>query len=89
VHAAVDTLGHLLALHVTPANEQDRKQVDALAEEVGGRARLFAWPSRFRRLLLGIMNDYRKRWRGCTLSPLLASFFIGRSPSSVRVHNMF
>jgi hypothetical protein len=24
VHAAVDTLGHLLALHVTPANEQDR-----------------------------------------------------------------
>ena len=27
VHAAVDTLGHLLALHVTPANEQDRTQV--------------------------------------------------------------
>jgi len=24
VHIAVDTLGHLLALHVTPANEQDR-----------------------------------------------------------------
>ena len=24
VHMAVDTLGHLLALHVTPANEQDR-----------------------------------------------------------------
>ena len=24
VHAAVDTLGHLLALHVTPASEQDR-----------------------------------------------------------------
>src|SRR3712207_985581 len=23
VHAAVDTLGHLLALHVTPANEQE------------------------------------------------------------------
>ena len=33
VHAAVDTLGHLLALHVTPA-EQDRAQVGELAEEV-------------------------------------------------------
>jgi hypothetical protein len=30
VHAAVDTLGHLLALHVTPADEQYRAQVDAL-----------------------------------------------------------
>lgn len=27
VHMAVDTLGHPLALHVTPANEQDRDQV--------------------------------------------------------------
>jgi hypothetical protein len=34
VHAAVDTLGHLLALHVTPANEQDRAQVGQLAEKV-------------------------------------------------------
>lgn len=34
VHAAVDTLGHLLALHVTPANEQDRDQVGLLAQEV-------------------------------------------------------
>jgi transposase len=32
VHAAVDTLGHLLALVVTPADEQDRTQVAALAE---------------------------------------------------------
>ena len=32
VHAAVDTLGHLLALRVTPATEQDRAQVGALAE---------------------------------------------------------
>jgi transposase len=31
VHAEVDTLGHLLA---TPANEQDRAQVDALARQV-------------------------------------------------------
>jgi transposase len=34
VHAAVDTLGHLLALHVTPANEQDRAQVAELAKAV-------------------------------------------------------
>ena len=34
VHIAVDTLGHLLALHVTPANEQDRAQVAALAEQI-------------------------------------------------------
>lgn len=34
VHAAVDTLGHLLALHVTPADEQDRAQVGQLAEAV-------------------------------------------------------
>lgn len=31
---AVDTLGHLLALHVTPANEQDRAQVAELAKAV-------------------------------------------------------
>ena len=34
VHAAVDTLGHLLALVVTPANEQERRQVDELAAQV-------------------------------------------------------
>ena len=34
VHAAVDTPGHLLALHVAPANEQDRAQVGVLAEAV-------------------------------------------------------
>lgn len=34
VHAAVDTLGHLLALVVTAANEQDRAQVKQLAEQV-------------------------------------------------------
>src|SRR5262245_56241636 len=31
VHVAVDTLGHLLALLVTPANEQERAQVAELA----------------------------------------------------------
>jgi transposase len=34
VHLAVDTLGHLLALSVTAANEQDRAQVAELAERV-------------------------------------------------------
>lgn len=34
VHAAVDTLGHLLALKVTPANEQERAQVGDLAKDV-------------------------------------------------------
>ncbi len=34
VHIAVDTLGHLLALLVTPANEQDRAQVTELAAQV-------------------------------------------------------
>ena len=32
VHLAVDTLGHLLALKVTAANEQERAQVSELAE---------------------------------------------------------
>ena len=34
IHLAVDTLGQFLALHVTPANEQDRAQVAALAAAV-------------------------------------------------------
>src|SRR6202166_3922121 len=34
VHVAVDTLGQLLALVVTPANEQDRAQVAQLAQQV-------------------------------------------------------
>jgi transposase len=34
IHAAVDTLGHLLALTVTPANAQDRAQVATLAATV-------------------------------------------------------
>lgn len=33
-HIAVDTLGNLLALYVTPANEQDRTQVEELARQV-------------------------------------------------------
>lgn len=34
VHMAVDTLGQLLAVLVTPANEQERAQVDALTAEI-------------------------------------------------------
>jgi transposase len=34
VHLAVDTLGLLLALHVTPANEQERAQVAELSQQV-------------------------------------------------------
>jgi transposase len=34
VHLAVDTLGHLLTLHVTPADQQDREQVAEPAQTV-------------------------------------------------------
>jgi transposase len=34
VHAVVDTMGTLLALAVTPANEAERRQVDILAQQV-------------------------------------------------------
>ncbi len=34
VHAAMETLGHLLALHMTAADEQDRAQVEKLAAAV-------------------------------------------------------
>jgi transposase len=46
VHAAVDTLGYLLALVVTPANAQDRAQVAALAagvQEVTGESVALAY----------------------------------------------
>lgn len=67
VHAVVDTLGHLLALHVTPADEQDRAQVGELARQVqevtGGRAQ-FCLGCRFRRLA----RDYER------LAKTLAAF---------------
>ena len=46
VHVAVDTLGHLLALTVTPANEQERAQVGELAaqvQEATGQSVELAW----------------------------------------------
>ena len=36
VHLAVDTLGQVLALPVTPAHEQDRMQVKTLVEQIPG-----------------------------------------------------
>ncbi len=34
LHMAVDTLGHLLALHVTPANADDRAEVERMAKAI-------------------------------------------------------
>jgi len=34
LHLAVDTLGHFLALHVTPANADDRAEVGRLAKDI-------------------------------------------------------
>ncbi len=34
IHIAVDTLGHLLALHVTPADQRDRTQVNCTTKAV-------------------------------------------------------
>lgn len=34
LHMAVDTLGHLLALHVTPANVDDRAEVERMAQAI-------------------------------------------------------
>ena len=34
LHMAVDTLGHLLTLHVTPANQDDRAEVGRLAQAI-------------------------------------------------------
>ena len=34
LHMAVDTLGHLLALHVTPANVDDRAEIGRLADAI-------------------------------------------------------
>lgn len=46
VHIAVDTLGHLLATVITPANEQERAQVAelaALVQDVTGQSVELAW----------------------------------------------
>ena len=46
VHMAVDTLGHLLAVHVTPADEQERAQVEhlcAAVQQATGHTVELAW----------------------------------------------
>ena len=46
IHAAVDTLGYLLALTVTPADEQERSQVEELSrqvQEITGNSVELAW----------------------------------------------
>lgn len=46
VHVAVDTLGYLLAVVVTPADEQERDQVQALSrqvQEITGQSVTLAW----------------------------------------------
>ncbi len=61
VHLAVDTLGHLLALHVTPANAQDRAQVATLAAAVRaetGETVTLAYVDQ------GYTGDRRRRRRG-------------------------
>ena len=45
VHIAVDTLGHLLALKVTPANEQERAQVADLVASASKRVKLRLEPT--------------------------------------------
>ena len=43
VHIAVDTLGHLMALTVTPADAGDRTQVEALAQQITGNTAEMAY----------------------------------------------
>lgn len=46
IHAAVDALGQLLALHVTPANEQDCAQIGQLIKAVRRpRVGACSWPT--------------------------------------------
>jgi transposase len=65
VHIAVDTLGHLLAAHVTAASEQDRSQVTTLATKVQGR---LVTPSQWRLSTKAIPGSkpprMPKRWVG-------------------------
>ena len=51
IHLAVDTLGHLLALIVTPANAGDRAQVAALSQKVQEATRFCRWDTMYKSLL--------------------------------------
>jgi Transposase DDE domain len=48
VHIAVDTLGQLLALTVTPADQGDRTQVEALAQQMQQVTGESSWPMSIR-----------------------------------------
>lgn len=74
VHAAVDTLGHLLAIKVTAANEQERAQVVE---------RSFAWASRFRRLA----RDYERLPQTVAGLHWLAFLTLMSIPSFIKVHD--
>src|SRR5215212_3601391 len=73
VHAAVDTLGHLLALRVSPAHEDDRKKVEKLPRRCSKR------PKRTSRSLTSIRDT---RARGPLSSP--SSMASGSKWSSTR-----
>jgi hypothetical protein len=72
LHMSVDTLGHLLAAHVTPATADDRAEVGQLAQaRQGPPARASIWPmsiraigARGRRMRPGSMGSHW-RWSNC------------------------
>jgi transposase len=61
VHAAVDTSGHLLALHVTPADKQGRAQLEQLAQAMQElRAIAWSWQMRIRDITARTQNRRRR-----------------------------
>jgi transposase len=72
VHAAVDTLGNLLALAITAGNEQDRAQVATLAQQVQdvtGEASNWLTPIRATRAPMrpSRRNKPRSNWRSSSI----------------------
>src|SRR5262245_35892917 len=69
VHLAVDTLGHLLALCVTAADEQDRAKVAELAERVRAETGETVESAEYRVFAdwRVTMNDCLKPWPVCIL----------------------
>jgi transposase len=79
LYLAVDTLGHLLALHVTPANVDDRTEVGRLADaiqEATGESVTLAYVG-----LCGRCSCPRRTgqgsWGDLALLPLFLALFIG------------
>lgn len=68
VHMAVDTLGHLLAVHVTPADEQERAQVQRLCEEYSRpRAARYNWPGQIKAIRVNL-PEARKALYSCRVA---------------------